>query len=150
MAIFPYWAERSDALPFSFQKLIFGTNFPTVLLNFKCKSQILWQFSLTCGQATRNYTKMCPAGSLPSKSARCCGQGPNLSETFSFFRKYWLHWQVRKCPTILTPEAVKQLELCRKNIWKIDLPNHKRDTATRWCICNMPSRQSVNFAEVHG
>ncbi len=48
-----------------------------------------------------------------------------------FFLICCLHWRVRKSPTIPTPKAVKQLQLCRK-IWKI--PNYKR-----WCTWKIPS-----------
>ncbi len=54
------------------------------------------------------------------------------------------HQGVRKCPTIPSPETMKQLP--HRKIWKI--PNHERDIAKRWCILqiphwNMPSGQTV-------
>ena len=63
-----------------------------------------------------------------------------LSEIFLLFNKLWDAPKVRTWPTILTPNAIKQLQLCGKNL---ENTNHNRDTAKRWCIlhilsCNMP------------
>ncbi len=53
---------------------------------------------------------------------------------FAFPEMFLYQW-VSKWPAIPIPEAINSCKYTDK-IWKI--PNHKRDTATRWCIPQIP------------
>ncbi len=55
---------------------------------------------------------------------------------FFVFPEMFVTPTVRKYPTVPTPESIKQLQFWNK-FRKI--PNHKSDTAIRWCIQQMPS-----------
>ena len=83
-----------------------------------------------CHQSRRgrtwNHTKGMDALRTQNAGYNC----RTLSETFSFFLKCWVHFRVGKCSTIPTPELSNNHNK-REKVWRIDLPNHKRDTAKR-------------------
>ncbi len=71
--------------------------------------------------------------------------GQDLSETFLFLNR-WLHWRVGKCPTTLTPEAIKQLLFCGKK----RAAHYKKDAAKRWCITCPSGNQVLHGTQTFG
>ena len=73
-----------------------------------------------------------------------------LSKTFSFFLKCWFHQRVRRCPTIPTLGAIKQLQ----SLKTLESTQPQKRQAKRRCIpqiakCGIPSTQTCSVWHSH-